>query len=465
MRRHLIVGSGISGMIGALKFKEKNKDDDVIIVERDSMIGGLYKSYDYGEGRIFDHGMHNFCETDIDELNDFLHEILKDKWNVLSGQNRDLAGLYFNNSFQMNSVYPDLRNFDRQTKNTILGELFTQFSKPSLCSSKSAFDYSQNQFGETVTELVVRPTLEKVFTKKIEKLHKVAAKILPLDRIILFDQSIMNEFQKSDLFRQRLGCTEQKQLPLSLSSGRSSLYPKEFGTWRIVESLEKMLISAGVRILTNTTVEKLNFCKNKIKDCVLKDNNSQNEISIDISGNVLWTVGIPKISAVLGQKYPEGKPDKLNKTVLANFIVNKPPVFGDLHYIFCYKPEFLSMRINNYFNYCPLAKSEFGYPINSELIVDSDDIEPNAILKRAEDELKYMGILKDHNIVFKKMEVVPEAFPMPTINNIGLIDQIRKNAENLELKNLIMVGIMSSENLFFQRHVLPDMYRKVTEAE
>ena len=76
-------------------------------------------------------------------------------------------------------------------------------------------------------------------------------------------------------------------------------------------------------------------------------------------------------------------------------------------------------------------------------------------------ELKIMGVLKEQKIVFKKLEVLEEAFPMPTLKNITLINSIRTKIKDLNLKNLIISGILSKETLFFQRHVLPDMYKKL----
>ena len=50
---------------------------------------------------------------------------------------------------------------------------------------------------------------------------------------------------------------------------------------------------------------------------------------------------------------------------------------------------------------------------------------------------------------------------MPTLKNITLINSIRTKIKDLNLKNLIISGILSKETLFFQRHVLPDMYKKL----
>ena len=44
---------------------------------------------------------------------------------------------------------------------------------------------------------------------------------------------------------------------------------------------------------------------------------------IEISGNILWTIGIPKLPTLFNLKLPGEKPDLPKKTVLANFITNE----------------------------------------------------------------------------------------------------------------------------------------------
>ena len=77
------------------------------------------------------------------------------------------------------------------------------------------------------------------------------------------------------------------------------------------------------------------------------------------------------------------------------------------------------------------------------------------------DEIKRMGLLENNKVIFSKKEILTSGFPMPTLKNISLIDLMRDEILNLSLDNLIIAGILSENNLFFQRHVLPDLYNKI----
>ena len=69
---YCIVGAGPSGLTAAYKLLQEGKS--VVVVERDSRIGGLAKSYDY-DGQIFDTGPKRF-HTDDEVVLDFIDEVL-----------------------------------------------------------------------------------------------------------------------------------------------------------------------------------------------------------------------------------------------------------------------------------------------------------------------------------------------------------------------------------------------------
>ena len=71
----------------------------------------------------------------------------------------------------------------------------------------------------------------------------------------------MKKIQNSNIIRQRFAFTEQTLLPLKYSSGKRSLYPKRFGTWRIVKALKKKMVSKGIKILTKHSVCNLDLGK------------------------------------------------------------------------------------------------------------------------------------------------------------------------------------------------------------
>ena len=92
-------------------------------------------------------------------------------------------------------------------------------------------------------------------------------------------------------------------------------------------------------------------------------------------------------------------------------------------------------------------------------------IEEDSLDKITEDEgikeLKNMGLIRHNKVLFSKKETLNSGFPMPTLKNISIIDNMRDDIQKLNCDNLVIAGILSENNLFFQRHVLPNLYEKV----
>ncbi len=464
MGSHVIVGTGITGLIGALLLRERNPRDRIVLVERESQVGGLLKSYRYEGGLVFDHGMHNFNQVGIPELDQLLWELLEDDWLVLEGPKRDLAGLYFDGRLQENSIYPDIRHFPVAERQRAVDELMSIRREGRAADFANVYAYGTTHLGPTLRERVVRPSLEKIFGHPIEKLHFTAATIAPMERVVAFDLPEMHKLQQDPSLRTCLAFTEQTQLPLQFSSGRKSYYPKKFGTWRILEAIEARLKAAKVDIMTGHTVDGLEMRDGRLSSLRIVPVAGGAPVLVEDPGTFLWTTGFPQLYKLLFGKFPADKPDPLRKTVLANLVLSRPLACGELQYFHCYDPAFRTFRVNNYANYCPAAKNPLGYPVCVEMIVDEAELTSVDLLQVAKDELGRMCGTPPGDIVFGKLEVLREAFPMPTLKNLGIIGGMRHEIKALGLANLVVAGILSEDNLFFQRHVLPDLHRKLTEA-
>ena len=94
------------------------------------------------------------------------------------------------------------------------------------------------------------------------------------------------------------------------------------------------------------------------------------------------------------------------------------------------------------------------------MMYDQDE-DINNVIEQAISELKKMSVIDNHQILFSRSKVLNSAFPMPAIKNINNLNRMLANLNSLGLNILVLAGINSSEDLFFQFNVLPDLYKKL----
>ena len=454
----VIVGGGIAGLMSAYILSE-NDNYEITLIEQENEVGGLLKKFDYGEYGVFDFGMHNVLQTSIKELDDLIYNLLpEDEWQVLEGNQRDLVGLYVNGDLQINSPYIDLRKFEKYDE--FLIDFFKNFSPNTqdINDYKSVQQFLYDRYGKKITENVLKDIVEKFYHTSISELDPLATLVTPLGRVILFDEFLMKELNKSDILKSKLGYPEQRNLELSLSSGRKAFYPKNYGIHKIVDSLVDKLEKKNVKILCNSQITKLN-CHDKIDS--IQINNNQ---AIDNIDKFIWSGNLFSLSKLLGIEH-SGEYDKPPKTTVTNILIDKKlNRIEDVYYIYCYDKNMSTFRVTPYYNYCEGSKRAGGYPVAIEMLIyeDIDDIEK--ITSQAIQEIKKMGLVDENaNILFRKSEVLKNGFPRPTINNMNAITNIRNKIQNKKITNMINIGILAEKNLFFQTDILIDLFNKLNK--
>lgn len=243
----------------------ENKNNKITIIERDKQVGGLLKKYDYQDFGCFDYGMHNILETGIQQLDSLIFNLLpQEEWQLLEGNKRDLAGVYVNNKLQKNSPYIDLREHSHYA--SFLDSFFNKddIGNYQIDQFETADDFLNKKYGSLITDDVFKSILEKLYKSTIDKLDSMSTIITPMGRIILFNQSLMKEINKSEKLKSLLAYPEQRNLDLNLSSGRKAYYPRKYGIHRIIDALVKILKEKNVQIVTNDYVSKINLNKKKL---------------------------------------------------------------------------------------------------------------------------------------------------------------------------------------------------------
>lgn len=453
----IVVGGGIAGLVSALLLSE-NKHNKITIIEKDKQVGGLLKKYDYKDFGCFDYGMHNILETGIKQLDSLIFNLLpQEEWQLLEGNKRDLAGVYINNKLQKNSPYIDLREYTHYT--SFLNSFFNRndIGSYQIDQFKTAGDFLSKKYGSLITDDVFKSILEKLYKSTIDKLDPMSTVVTPMGRIILLNESVMQEINKSEKLKSLLAYPEQRNLNLNLSSGRKAYYPKKYGIYRIIEAMVEVLKDRNVQLITDDYVTKISHNDKKIDSIKLNSG-----VEIDNIETFIWSADLINFYKLLSNKALNYNFDLPAKTSVTNIVIDKKLNLDDLYYFYCYEKDLSTFRVTPYYNYSDGAIINGTYKICVEMLI-YDDIDSMEILtKKAISELIQMNLLeKNTNILFAKTEILNNGFPRPTKNNVEILDNIRNEIKDKKISNLINIGILAEKNLFFQTDVLIDLYKKM----
>lgn len=457
---NVIVGGGISGLLAAVILAER-KNEDVLLVERESECGGLLRCFDYGSHGRFDYGMHNMLETGIGPLDSLLFNLLPEhEWEVLDGNRRDLAGLYFHGRLQRNSPFPDLRSLSEHDQNLCMVDFFRQLGVAKPAENQDAHSIARNRFGASIADKVIAPSIQKQFGRAAAEMDVMACAITPMTRVVMFGESVFRDLMSSNALRERLAFPEQRHLPLEFSSGRRGYYPKRNGMYRVVDALLKRFAAAGGRVKTNAQVSQIGCVNGRISEVgIVSDGRAT---SIPEVKHLVWTSGLPAIAPLLNIDLRQYGFDKPRATVVVNMLLRQAPAMGDLYYFYCYDQGFQTFRVTNFGAYCPGAIRNGFHPVAVELLVDSIEGETENWTKSGIDELLRFGVVATSSDVgFARAEVLRNGFPMPTLRNMSALGDMRTKLRAKELRNLTLLGVLSEERLFFQTDVLAQTYREL----
>ena len=462
----LIIGGGISALLAALLVRQTDAKSPIFVVEQGVELGGLLGKVDGGPFGRFDLGMHTMTETDIPELDQLFWSLLpEDEWYVFSGKLRDLSGSFYRGSLQTHTHYPDLRSLDPGVYTRCLADFFLNLQRPQASDVGNIRDYAQGRFGPVITAEVVDPIVRRTYRLPAGQTDLLASKLLPLDRVGLFDEATFRDLMGSPLLRARVAYPDQRNLDLEYSSGKGSYYPKNFGISRVIDAMEERALAVGVTVLKQASVLSVSRVAGRV-DAITLGMGAVTRTIADL-GHLYWCVGLVPIGKHLGVYRDTLVFDAPLTTAIVNFLFDKPAQMADLYYFYCFDTPHSTYRVTNFSAYCPGAPRAGGFPLCVELLLEPGaPVDAESCATQARSELAAFGVLQeDTKALFTSVKILERGFPLPSLTNMRSLDVIRNDIKALEIRNLTMLSVLSEPGLFFQTDVVADVFRKVMAGQ
>ena len=259
-KKVIIMGAGITGLTAAYKLSKDGYN--VIVYEKDKVIGGLAKSYKDEDGFIYDLGPHEFC-TENKIIFNLLNELLKDDLLIL----HKVSSQYFFNKFVPYPLKP-LDFLTKIPKNLSIKVFFeimaNRFKDLSSIEANYSFEkWTKSRFGKTLYKEYFKPYTEKVWGVNPDLLDpRTASSRISFNSVFdLLFKTIKHYATKKDDF-------STIHNPL-----KDKFYYSKKGIGTLSEKLYNECIRQGVKIKLgyeikkiikkNSKVIKINFLNNK----------------------------------------------------------------------------------------------------------------------------------------------------------------------------------------------------------
>lgn len=445
--KHLVVGSGIVGLLIARGLQTLNKK--VILIESQEKIGGLLgKSYEY-EGLIFDYGTHLIPSTGNQGLDDIIlgeNQTFTQDWVPLPVIK---SGNYTNGKLNIKSPYIDIHGLDKKKYQKACVEILN--AQPPSGGSTTLNKQLKEYFGATVTKEIYAPALKKLFGISSKFLSKDSFRIFLPPRIIIGSPMINKELKKSPYFDTRLANSSVKK---SEVVSCMHYYPHKKGVFNWVSKMKTQFLKEGGTLFTSTTVSKIEPHSNGMY-CFLSNNK---KIKIK---NLWWTATPIHLFQLLGKKVALTKEVSFRQTHLVHFIFDKK-FLVNLYFLTCFDPKFKTFRVTLYPEIKSTSKDRFHCTV--EVLNQSKKVDSKKIIVDIEGELKAMGVVNSNaKNLHACVQSLGNTFPVKDAGFSEMVQKIEQLEQTLPA-GIYIEGVAKGKS-FFMRDVLLDAYKSLRSVK
>ncbi|PAV91448.1 hypothetical protein WR25_06412 [Diploscapter pachys] len=146
----------------------------VVILEKESEVGGLAKSISDKRGFTWDLGVHITGGSKYLKFTHMMHKTIKD-WNSVPRRVKAYMGHIINDGNPENNYVPypvqeSIPYFPKDVKNSSLNEM-KELSNVKEKFNENFAEFTKSTFGSTLQEIFIRPYNEKVWTVPLEEMN------------------------------------------------------------------------------------------------------------------------------------------------------------------------------------------------------------------------------------------------------------------------------------------------------
>lgn len=421
--RIVILGAGPAGLSAGWKLAEKGFD--VELVELDSRVGGLCKSYFYKD-YTFDLGGHRFISKDPELINEITSLMGDELYESPRKSVVRLNGKYF--------YYP-LAGKDLITKmnpvtsaRCFMDYLYvTTRNKVKKQEEVSLEDWVVNRFGRGLYNIYFGPYSEKLWGLPPSQISKDWA----AQRI-----SLLNLW---DVFLRLLG--KKSNAPKTYAT--KFYYPLNGGIGRMCDKMAERITAKGGKVHLNTAVKGIRLNGKGIKEVVVTENGQDRTIT---GSRFISTIPLPefvrRIEPRVSQRYIDVAASMRFRSLrFLNILIDSDRI-SENTWIYVPEEKFKVMRIQEPKNWSPNNAPPGKTSLILELACNAGD----EIWKADEDqltrdcctELKHLGLLNGEKIEHKFTTRISHAYPIYTLDYHRKVNKIFELFDSIE--NLIPIG-------------------------
>jgi protoporphyrinogen oxidase len=449
-RTCIVVGGGLIGLLAsylATKLFEK-----VILIERSESLGGLLGSFER-KGSIYDYGTHLPAFTNIADLDEILYGNINERkcnyqtFPYLRSEN------FFMGQWNLSSPLPDTRGLLELYYNKGVRELL---QAPGADEGvNNLYEYLLLTFGFTFTEKIYRPIFKKLLASELEDLHKNVLSTFGIQRLIALTSDVTKELKIIPKYDKSLGYHSY----IDGSPPTPYCYPKgNNGIGFLPKQLLEKVMKAGVEVITERSVKRINYIEDKI---ISLETDNDNLIPCS---HVFWTLAPAQVLRAANLNI-NSQPPRFRTHTLCHFEFEKPLLKKIPQYLLCWDDRMISYRITLYPNIRSDSLASEHYNLTVEVLSDetaekSLDIISNRVLL----ELNEMEIVDSENTVIDSItRYIGPSFPVMTETFLSNAIKIQKSVSQ-NFSNITLLGRAAGTS-FFINDLLIETYDKVKNLE